>query len=83
VPGEEETLVYQSAGIGRDHMDGIYGFAPFGIYKLDLANDRMSTVLELPEFDCLAPRITADGSLYYIRRPYQLEPPRDILRMGD
>ena len=81
VPGEEETLVYQSAGIGRDHMDGIYGFAPFGIYKLDLANDRMSTVLELPEFDCLAPRITADGSLYYIRRPYQLEPPRDIMRM--
>ncbi len=78
VPGQATKLVYQSAGIGRDDHGVIYGLAPYGIYELDLENDRMTTLLELEEQDCLSPHIGSDGVLYYIRRPYELRPASSV-----
>lgn len=80
IPGQANSLVYQSAGIGRDASGVIYGLAPYGIYELDLDNNRMTTLLELEEQDCLSPRIDSTGTLYYIRRPYELRPPSSIWR---
>ena len=74
VPGPKPTLVYQSAGIGRDQHGIVFGLGPCGIYRLDLEEDRMTQVQEMPEYDCLTPRFDAAGALYYIRRPYELKP---------
>ena len=73
-PGAGERLVYQSAGIGRDAHGGIYGLAPYIIQELDLDRGRLDTLLEDERFDLLMPRLSADGALYFIRRPYQLHP---------
>lgn len=82
VPNREATLVYQSAGIGRDANGAIYGLSPYGVYELDLENDRMTPLLGLEDFDCLSPRVTADGALYYIRRPYEIRPAVSALGIG-
>ena len=73
-PGDRRRLVFQSAGLGRNQHGGIFGQSPYAVQQLDLDQDRMTTLLENDAFDCLMPRLAADGSLYYIRRPYQLKP---------
>ena len=74
VPGNTRTLIFQSAGVGRNEYGGIFGLGPYGVQQLDLERDKMTTVLQLDAFDCLMPQLTAEGVLYYIRRPYQLRP---------
>ncbi len=74
LPGEHPAIVYQSAGIGRTR-DGLMGDrTPFTIEKLDFATEKMITLAEDPKSDLVAPQIGADGSLYYIRRPYKFKP---------
>jgi hypothetical protein len=81
-PTRERTLLFQSAAVGR-HEDGVvFGLAPCAISQLDLAAESLTTVLENPQFDYLLPRQTADDSLFYIRRPYQVRPPTSLLRLA-
>jgi hypothetical protein len=70
VPGEQRRLVFQSAGLGRDGNGRFRGLGPFAIHQLDLDSGEMECVVEEPEFDLLGPQRTADGALYYIRRPH-------------
>jgi hypothetical protein len=78
------TIVFQSAGIARNESGAILGLGPYAIHELDLERDRMTTLLESDTFDGLLPRLSADGALYYIRRPYQFRPPVGAVRMlGD
>jgi hypothetical protein len=67
----EETLLYQSAGIGRDASGNRFGLAPFTIERLDLDSGRAGTVLSEPGSDLLQPRMDAEGNLFFIRRPYE------------
>jgi hypothetical protein len=67
---DSRRLVFQSAGAGRDRAGRVSGFAPFSIQELDLETGDMKCLLEDPKSDFLAPQVTADGSLYYIRRPH-------------
>jgi hypothetical protein len=71
VPGTENTLVYQSAGIGRNSAGFISARGSCGILRLDLMSGEMDTLVEDDTFDYLLPRQNAEGTLYYIRRPYQ------------
>ncbi len=70
VPGKSETLVYQSAGLGRDRSGQPVTYGPFEIHQLDLGTGELETLLSSPLQDFLAPRYSADGALHYIRRPH-------------
>jgi hypothetical protein len=66
-----ETVVYQSAGIGRSAQGFRVALGPYAIHKLRLDDGHFETLLEDEGFDYLAPRMTGDGTLYYIERPYE------------
>jgi hypothetical protein len=71
VPGSARELVFQSSAIGRNRAGFAVTQAPFAIHKLDLEAGAVTTLAEDPKFDLLTPQLSADGSLYYIRRPYR------------
>ena len=64
-------LVYQSTGIGRDAAGMVAGFGPTEINILDAEQGSLKTILSSPDYDYLAPRMTRDGTLLVMRRPYQ------------
>jgi hypothetical protein len=71
LPGTGNVLLFQSAGMGRNQQGHFTGLSPYAIQKIDLDNNKMEMVVEEDDADVLLPRQTADGSLYFIRRPYQ------------
>jgi hypothetical protein len=71
VPGSARELVFQSSAIGRNRAGFAVTQAPFAIHKLDLEAGAVTILAEDPKFDLLTPELSADGSLYYIRRPYR------------
>jgi len=70
IPGEGRRLVFQSAGVGRNRHGHFAGLGPFGIQELTIDSGELTTLAEDPNHDLLTPQVTADGTLYYIRRPY-------------
>ncbi len=71
VPGSGRALVFQSAGIGRDHTGAAIGRAPFAVQRLDLDHGNMDVEAEEPGQDLLAPRVDENGALWFIRRPHE------------
>ncbi len=67
----DNAIVYQSAGVGRDHHGFIYGLSTFRIERLDFDRNEHEVLVESDTHDLLLPRIDQEGTLYYIRRPYQ------------
>lgn len=63
-------LVYSSAGIGRDEAGQFGGLGPRSVVLLDAEHGSMRTLAEDPAFDYVNPRMTKDGTLFCIRRPY-------------
>jgi hypothetical protein len=56
---------------------------PYAVFELDTDGGEMKTLLEADDKDFLSPRVGADGSLYYITRPYQtLHAPVSPLKVG-
>ncbi len=70
VPGEAPKIVFQSAGIGRNREGHFVALGPFSVQQLEVSTGEMTTLLEDRSFDYLAPQLGADGSLWYIQRPY-------------
>lgn len=70
-PGAKEALVFQSARVGRNQNGIPLGLSPFAIRRVDLESGELETLVESKEHDLLTPQMLADGSLYYIRRPYE------------
>jgi hypothetical protein len=70
IPGEKMAVVFQSAGIGRTKDGHFAGIGPFAIHTLDVESGELKTVVEDTGFDFLTPRTLADGTLYFIKRPY-------------
>jgi len=68
--GAERFIIYQSAGVGRNREGQFLAFGPFTIQQLDTEAGEIVTLVEESGQDCLAPFAAADGSLYYIQRPY-------------
>jgi len=71
VPGSAREIVFQSAAIGRNQHGFAVTQAPFAIHRLDLEAGTVTTLAEDLKSDLLTPQLAADGSLYYIRRPYR------------
>jgi hypothetical protein len=80
VPGLPGRLVFQSAGIGRDARGIFTARGPYSVQQIDVTAGEMKCLAEDEKHDLLAPQISADGSLYYIRRPY--EAPRGRASIG-
>lgn len=70
VPGERREIVFASSGIARDGQGSLRGFAPTVIQRLDADNAQMDEIAHEKGYDLIRPAISADGSLYYIRRPH-------------
>jgi hypothetical protein len=70
-PGGGSRLVFQSAGLARNQQGALAGVGAYVIQQLDLDRENLSTLLEDDKRDFLLPRIAPDGSLYFLRRPYQ------------
>jgi hypothetical protein len=62
-------LVYQSAGVGRDGAGRPSGLGPSAIHLLDLEQGTLETLAADPTHDLLCPQISADGTLFCLRRP--------------
>jgi hypothetical protein len=71
VPGQPSQLLYHSAGIGRDEAGRYAGLAATSLHRIDFAEKRVETVREESGFDLLEPRAAPDGSLWFIRRPWE------------
>jgi len=69
--GGPRRLVFQSAGIGRDASGRFTRLGPSAIQSLNLDSGDLETIAEDPAADLLGPRMLADGTLLYIRRPYE------------
>jgi hypothetical protein len=71
VPGEKDAILFQSAGVGRNERGGFTGLSPYAIQKVSLDAGKITMLVEDEATDSLTPKQTSDGSLYFIRRPYQ------------
>jgi len=71
VPGAKRRVVFQSAGVGRDAAGRFAGLGPCTIQQLDLDSGDLDEVASEAARDLLQPRQGQDGSLYYIRKPYE------------
>ena len=69
-----EHIVYQSAGVGRNSHGHFAGLGPMAIIDLDTRTGALTPLVENDKADCLQPRTTGNGDLYYLRRPYQADP---------
>lgn len=71
VPGEPDSILYQSAGLARSPQGYVAATGHATIQKLNMRNGSIDTVLESSAHDFLQPRVSADGVLHFIRRPYE------------
>lgn len=70
IPGEEDSFVYQSAGVGRNQSGNAIGLGPCSIIRVDMKSGRSTVLLEDEQNDYLCPRMDKEGNLYCIRRKY-------------
>jgi hypothetical protein len=71
IPGEKMQLLFQSAGIGRNKEGIVGGVGPFSVQRLEIESGELTVLAEDGKFDFLTPKQAADGTLYYIKRPYE------------
>jgi hypothetical protein len=64
-------LVYESAGVGRDSAGRPAGLGRSAIHTLDLDQGSVLETASDPKRDLIRPRGAADGTLYYLSRPYR------------
>ena len=72
IPGNENEIVFQSSGIARTQDGYIAAYGPASLQMLNLNDNKLTAVLEDPAFDFMQPKVSPNGDLYYIRRPYKL-----------
>lgn len=71
VPGQDGRLVFESAGLARGPHGHVMAIGPASIQLLDTRTGELQPVFEDERYDHLQPRVMADGSLVFIRRPYE------------
>jgi hypothetical protein len=81
VPGDRRRIVFQSAGVGRDAAGNFAGLGPCAIQQIDLDSGELEEIAAEDGRDLLQPRAAEDGSLYYIRKPYETGRP-DVSLLG-
>ncbi len=71
IPGAPQRLLFQSSGLARDPQGYIAAQGHASIQKLDMDTGTVTPVRDDPQFDYLKPRVSPNGDLHFIRRPYQ------------
>jgi hypothetical protein len=71
IPQAPQQLLFQSSGLARDKEGYVLARGPASILKLDMEAGKVTPVLEDSGFDFLRPRVSNDGALLFIRRPYE------------
>jgi hypothetical protein len=71
IDGEGRRIVYQSSALVRDDTGFVVSLGPYSIQRLDLDRQAIEEVLASDDQDFLQPHIRADGSMYFVRRPYR------------
>lgn len=71
VPEQPHLVMYQSCGLARNPQGFVVATGPASIQMADTRKGTLTPVLEDAKLDFLQPRLGPDGSLYYIRRPYE------------
>ena len=71
IPGDDSAVLYQSAGLARNPAGYVIAQGNISIQKLNMRSGSIEAVLESPQHDFLHPRVSADGHLHFIRRPYE------------
>ncbi len=71
MPDGSKQLVYHSSMLARNEHGVAIGKSPSQIEKLDLKDGVMNTMHHEEGHDLIQPRVMKDGSLVFIRRPYQ------------
>lgn len=71
IPGVENQILYQSAGLARAPSGYIVAVGNSCIQMLDLKTSKVTPVMDDPQFDYLHPRVCLKGNLHFIRRPYE------------
>ena len=79
VPGPKRRIVFQSAGVGRDAAGRFAGLGPCSVEELDLESGDLQEVASESGCDLLQPRKTEDGTIFYIRKPYESAIPQASL----
>jgi hypothetical protein len=69
---DDDTIVYQSAGLARDSGGRIVALGHSTIQKLDVRSGQLETVVDDANTDFLHPRVGSTGELLFIRRPYEV-----------
>jgi hypothetical protein len=72
VPDDQDAILYQSAGLARSPEGYIAAVGHLTLQKLNLRTGSIETVLESPAHDFMQPRVSAQGALHFIRRPYEM-----------
>ena len=72
VPGDDDAVLYQSAGLARSPEGYVAAVGHMTIQKLNTRSGGIETVLESTAHDFMQPRVCAQGNLHFIRRPYEL-----------
>jgi hypothetical protein len=70
VPEHAGQVLYQTSGLARGPQGHAIARGPASIQLLDTEKGTVTSVLEDPKFDFLQPRVSPDGQLLYLRRPY-------------
>ncbi len=71
VRGGGRRIVFQSAGVGRDAAGRFAGLGPCTIQELDLDSGELNELASDAGHDLLQPHKTGEGTLFYIRKPYE------------
>ena len=69
----ENKIVFQSMGLARSTEGFIMARGPASIQLLDTDKGELTPVLENDNYDFLDPKVSRQGDLYFIRRPYDTD----------
>ena len=71
IPGAEQRVLYQSAGIARAPNGYAIAQGASSIQMLDTKSGNITPVMEDAQYDFIHPRVCPRGNLHFIRRPYE------------
>ena len=71
IPDDPDAILYQSAGLARSPEGYVAAVGHMTLQKLNLRSGQIDTVLGSPAHDFMQPRVSDQGVLHFIRRPYE------------
>lgn len=67
-----DQIVFQSMGLARSEEGYVVARGPSSIQLLDIDKSVLTPALENDNFDYIDPKVSKQGDLYFIRRPFEV-----------